>query len=111
MFPAAHHEPWLGRLRYRLRRVRRRVPWSSAAQATRAAAGTVSQSGCAASRLPAWWALILIEGEVEGTVVTQCPLESYAAASQVLAAEYWGCVDHVPDAGEMVEPSLFGGQP
>lgn len=58
-------------------------------------------------RIPQWAGLIVIDGEVEGSIHTPCPIESYAVASDVLASILAEQPDHIPDAKQMVEPSLF----
>lgn len=72
------------------------------------------------TRLPAWWAFLLIDGQVEGTIITHCPLESYQAGAVTLAAHLAERAAHIPESGQMVtahfvEPTemvggLFGGE-
>lgn len=59
-------------------------------------------------RIPQWAAMVIIDGEVEGSIHTPCPIESYAAGCEVLVQTLQS---REPDqgAGDIVGPGLFGG--
>lgn len=66
-------------------------------------------------RIPQWAALILVDGGVEGSIHTPCPIDSYSTGCQVLAQTLQSREalkvpsDFEPVTGDIAEPSLFGG--